>query len=410
MNDYYGNVGPRLTGFAFRLGIVLAVFTCSLFFMLFQGGKLAFMLFIIVFILTAYLLMGRWSGVKKTTGTRALLIEQEKHLVAGASVTIRIQVQIPGFWPVPYLFVKDRIYRKNGGEQLFEASLVPDWKRRGEVEYKTAPLRRGVYHFDAVQCSTEDIFGVFEHTGFIHLPSSFRVYPQTVKIKEWNQLNFMFRGTHYHSMTTRAVRETTQINGVREYNYGDRLSRIHWNATAKTGTLKSKEFERESLPKTTIVLDCCKDHYSSTDSFELAVSVAASLLEFAKRSQLSVSLLTNRYIDPAASSSGYNQMHDHLIDVGAEVSLSLQQIVNDHSRMIPAGTFVVVVSPSVGDRMAQTLAWIKQRQWIPCHLWINAELHSSDERWMKHLKSAAILSYSIHSLQELPSVLGGNGR
>lgn len=410
MKEYYSNIGSKFASFPIRLGIVLAVFICSLFFLLFQGGKLAFMLFIIVFILTVYLIMGRWSGIKKTTGSRTLLMEQDGKLVAGTSVTIHLQVQIPGFWPIPYVFIKDRISRKNGGDQRFEASLVPDWGRRGVVEYRTAPLRRGVYQFGTTECSTEDIFGIFQHTGVIHLPYSFKVYPKIVAIKEWSQLHFMFRGNHFHSMTTRAVRETTQINGVREYNYGDRLSRIHWNATAKTGTLKSKEFEKESLPKTIIILDCHPDHYSSSDQFELAVSVAASLLDYASRNGLLAGLLTHQYIPPGHPSAGHNPMLDHLVEVEANAPRSLQQVIHEHSIHLPAGTFALVISPLQGEPMAQSLGWMKLRQLNPCHLCISGEGRGTGDNWMKLLKAKGILGYSVHTLQELPYVLGGNVR
>ncbi len=150
---------------------------------------------------------------------------------------------------------------------FFEASLVPDWKRRGELEYTTPPLRRGFYHFAGTECSTEDVFGLFQHKAALELPYSVAVLPQTVAIKEWKQLHQLLNGTSHHSASTRAYRETTQLNGVREYIYGDRLSRIHWNATAKTGTWKSKEFERESLPKTVFLLDRAQSSYMNGEIF-----------------------------------------------------------------------------------------------------------------------------------------------
>ena len=66
------------------------------------------------------------------------------------------------------------------------------------------------------------------------------------------------KGGFSHASAARASRETTQINGIREFLPGDRLSRIHWGATAKTGQWKSKEFEREALPRTIVLLDACR--------------------------------------------------------------------------------------------------------------------------------------------------------
>src|SRR5690554_6612045 len=217
-----------------KFWILLLCTLCSMLFVLFQGGKLAFMLFIIVFILGIYLTLGRWSGIASSKGSRVLLNKPSSgHLEAGMALEVNVQIQIPGFWPIPYVIIKDHMIRKNGRSFIFETTFIPDWKRRGEVLYTTPVLRRGFYHFSETACSTEDIFGLFEHKGSMKLDQSFKVLPQTVEIREWKQFNQMIKGAHQHSVVTRASRETTQINGVREYVYGDRISRIHWKTTAR---------------------------------------------------------------------------------------------------------------------------------------------------------------------------------
>ena len=157
----------------------LACFIASLLFVLFQGGKLALMLFIIVSLLALYLGLGRWSGVAATRGTRTLLqVNQERAIAAGTSVSVRIDLRVPGIWPIPYVIVKDRLQRLHGPTIIVEQSAVPDWKRRGIIEYSTPPLRRGHYMFEHTDCSTEDVFGLFKHKGSIALADSFRVMPQ----------------------------------------------------------------------------------------------------------------------------------------------------------------------------------------------------------------------------------------
>ena len=251
---------------------VLCSVVFSFFFLLFQGGKLATMLFTIVTLLSVYLFVGNWSGIKRTQGARILVNkEKEVHLEAGQSLQVQLQLQIPGIMPIPYILIKDRLLRQNGEEMIFEGSCVPDWKRRGEWIYMTSPLKRGTYKFGSSECVAEDVFGLFQHKGRVAMPQQVSVYPQSVNIKEWKQFHQMLKGMHYHSTSAHAHRETTQINGVREYMYGDRLSRIHWNATAKTGTWRSKEFERETLPKTILLLDRTHCVYNNPEQFELAV-------------------------------------------------------------------------------------------------------------------------------------------
>jgi uncharacterized protein (DUF58 family) len=315
---------------------------------------------------------------------------------------------------VPYVLIKDHLRRHNGGDQVFETSLIPDWKRTGVMEYKTPPLRRGVYHFTKTDCSTEDIFGFFEHKGTLALEYSFRVLPQKTTIRDWKKLQQMLKGMHHHSSTARAMRETTQINGAREYNYGDRLSRIHWNATAKTGTLKSKEFERESLPKTIVILDRTKKNYANQEQFELAVSIAASLIEFGTKRDLAFGLLStgmdSMYFEPKYGQSQHLQILNHLIIVEADGNFSLEQILKERTKSLLPGTFVAIISPQIGDTMLSTLAWINLRQMSPCHFWVHDDKTRKHSEWMKELRMKGYLGYEVPSLHELSNALGGRGK
>jgi uncharacterized protein (DUF58 family) len=408
----HAKIGIRQPGrSSSRTLLVLGCLGASLLFVLYQGGKLALMVFVIVAVLNLYLFLGRWSGITRVTGQRKLDSEHtETAIEAGSALKVKVKLQIPGFWPVPYVMIRDRLLRKNGGEHNFEASLIPDWSRKGELEYQTPPLMRGFYHFSQTECSTHDIFGIFEHAGVMELPLSFTVLPRTVPIKEWKQLHRMLKGMHHHTVTTRANRETTQINGVREYSYGDRLSRIHWNATAKTGTLKSKEFERESLPKTIVMLDRQQRSYQTADQFELAVSVAASLLQYGKNREIGLGLLSvgsdSVYFEPKGFQSSTRTMLYHLIEVASDGFHPLQRVLEDRVRLFDAGSCMIIVSPLKGEKILKAMAWLHQRQMVPCHIWLTSNPEDG-KAWCKQLQVKGYMGYAVQSLDELPNVLGG---
>ena len=256
---------------------------------------------------------------------------------------------------------------------------------------------------------------MFQHTGVLPMHESFMVKPQMIAIREWQQFNQAFKGHHYHSTTTQALRETTQINGVREYIYGDRISRIHWNATAKTGTWKSKEFERESLPKTVIAIDRVASNYPNNDTFELAVSVAASLFDYGMHKDLAMGLLsvggTAVFLEPNRIAAHYRKVGQHLIDIEADGVYPFLNILKDRARNFSQGCFFVVISPLMDDTMLQALQWINQRQMNPCHILIGPQAHMPKaEDWVKRLRARGMLAYAVGSLQELPEVLGGSRR
>lgn len=411
MNLSYRRDEPKKFTFTRRYGLILLFFLVSLLFLLFQGGKFAYMVFIIVTVLCLYIVLGRWSGIAKAEGKRSVTGAGKEMLNAGTFLTVNVEVHVPGVWPLPYVNVRDNLTHLGSGNTTFETTLIPDWKRKGRVSYRTHPLRRGHYRFDKTECSTGDVFGVFEHRGRIELPYSFSVLPETVAIPEWNGLKQMMRGVQHHSVTTRAQRETTQINGVREYNYGDRLSRIHWNATARTGTWKSKEFERESELSILIVLERQSDRYADKEAFELAVSTAASLLEFGQKRRMSVGLLSvgkeAALFEPKSGALHYQAMLNHLIGAEADGSYPLARVLEEHGRSFVSGMLAVLVTPEKNGGAWKAMNWVHHKQLNGCQILAGAETGQDHQPWVRFMQARGFLAYPVTGLQELPVQLGG---
>ncbi|REE93108.1 uncharacterized protein (DUF58 family) [Paenibacillus taihuensis] len=404
----------------FRWRLIGLIYISSLLFLLFQGGKTSFMLFCIFNVLLIYLVFGRWSGIAGVSGVRKLSSGvgsiTEQSLSAGSRLDVQITVQIPGVWPIPYVLVRDRLIAQNGKMVPFEASFVPSYRRSGAIAYTTPPLERGVYRFEATECSTRDIFGLFEHKGSFESSVPFSVYPRTIAIRQWKQLKRGAKGPYSTSASRLAAKETTQINGVREYIYGDRLSRIHWNATAKTGQWKSKEFERESLPRTVVVLDRYAGAYENSEQFELAVSAAASMLEFGFRRATAVGLVSiGSRTDGFAPKSSPDQrelMMKHMVRVQADGDQPLYRALRQSGAITQAGSFVVVVSPQTGEDTVRAMEWLNRTGVVPVliHLKPGGEERNkvSDIRngeWMRLLRRSGIMVHTISTLQELPDVL-----
>jgi len=400
--------------FSARYWGIVALLFISLLFLLFQGGKFAFMLFSIVAALSLYILLGRWSGVSNVRGVRTLPDTVSGGTIeAGTSVAVHVQVHIPGFWPVPYVTIQEKLTHSGGEEYTIETILIPDWKRRAEVSYVTPPLRRGVYRFEDTDCATEDIFGLFRHQGRLRLPYAFKVFPQRVDIRDWKQLHHMFRGNPHTSARTRFYRETAQVNGIREYINGDRLSRIHWHASAKTGSWKSKEFEREAIPKIVFVLDRNMSGYRNQEQFELAVSVATSLLDYAICRDMAVGLLSagkeTKVLEPERGDSQKNAIMNHFIEVELDGMNPLREVLQERVRTFIPGTLFVVVSPEFGDALAPSLVLLQQRRMMPFHMWIAAEVSLNvHEQWVQYLRAAGLSGCVVTSLDRLPLVVGGN--
>ncbi|MEK5448665.1 DUF58 domain-containing protein [Paenibacillus sp. FSL R7-0331] len=394
---------------------ILAIWAVTLLYVLFQGGKTSFMLFIMVSVLILYLIIGALGGVRRAKGTRSLYSEQDKPelLYAGGYLRVKLQVNIPGFLPLPYVVVREILKRHNGESWVFEESMIPSLRGHGELQFQTPLLERGSYSFERTDILAEDIFGLVEHKGTFKAEGQFRVLPRAVFVPRWQLYERRSRLAGLQTSLAHSRRETTQINGVRDYVYGDRLTRIHWNATAKTGQWKSKEFEHESVPKTVLVLDGSAAAYGSSNQFELAVSVAASLLGYGIRDRIGIGLCcldrTTKVFVPAESAAERHKMIQYLIDINAEGSGPLVPRLEKSHRMFPKGAYFVLISPQSGQPVLDILRWAESRGMTPAHIQVlNPAAASGAREWAGVLRSRGITGYSVNSLQELPAVLGGD--
>ncbi|WP_339223167.1 DUF58 domain-containing protein [Paenibacillus sp. FSL H8-0332] len=394
---------------------VLAIWVITLFYVLFQGGKTSFMLFIMVSVLILYLFIGGLEGVRRARGSRSFYSEQDKPdlLYAGGYLKVKLDVTIPGFLPLPYVIVREILKRHNGESWVFEESLIPNMGGRGELLFQTPLLERGRYSFENTDILSEDIFGLMEHKGTFKAEGQFRVMPRAVVVPRWQLYERKARLSGPQVSLLQSRRETTQINGVRDYVYGDRLTRIHWNATAKTGEWKSKEFEHESVPRTILVLDGTSSGYYNSAQFELAVSITASLLGFGIRERIGIGLCCldkhNKVFSPAEGNAERQKMIQYLIDINAEGKGPLINRLESVQRMFPKGSYFVLISPQSGRVVLDTLHWAENRGMTPSHIHV---LHPSGKyragEWQNILHSHGVTGHSISTLQELPAVLGGD--
>jgi uncharacterized protein (DUF58 family) len=97
-------------------------------------------------------------------------------------------------------------------------------------------------------------------------------------------------------ITHQLYADPTRVSGVRNYERGDPINRIHWKTTARTGTLHSKTFEPSTVAGATIVLDFHVGRYSDRGEphrSELAVTAAASLANSISLMGQQIGLVTN---------------------------------------------------------------------------------------------------------------------
>jgi uncharacterized protein (DUF58 family) len=387
----------KLTGF----WIILSIWVVCLFYLLFEGGKIPMMLLAMISILTCYWVIGRFNGIQRLKLERKFAVAQG-YIHAGEHVAVNLRITPPKFISIPYLVVSEVLQRHNGEKWSFESSIVPNHQQGTEMHYVTPPLERGTYNFAPTTCQGKDLFGIITYSGSFETSGELRVLPRTIFIPHWDMYSgqVWLKGSELTSKTSR--RETTQINGIRDYAYGDKMSRIHWAATAKTGSWKSKEFERETLPKIVVVLDAHQASYVQAEQFELAVSTTASILEYGIREGLSVGLCTLAHeITPFAPSGGVSvqQMLRHLVDIDVTGSGKHEHRLESISHYFTSGCFFVFVSPMPSTELIDVFRFAKSKLMTPYYIQIG------DENVVQAKRSLS--GIYVTSLQQLPIMMGG---
>ncbi len=197
-------------------------------------------------------------------------------------LTLTNRGSLPVLWVLvedlmPVEFVRPRSPRVSvRGKRLRVVSLGAHGVRR--LTYTVRFLMRGYYPLGPTVLETGDVFGLHRRHRVTGKPTFVLVYPRVIPLARYDLASR--RPVGEVRLQDRLFEDPTRTAGVREYRVGDPLQRVHWKATARTGTLHCRVYEPTSLAGITLLLDFHADGYPDRGEphrSELAVTTAASL-------------------------------------------------------------------------------------------------------------------------------------
>jgi uncharacterized protein (DUF58 family) len=157
--------------------------------------------------------------------------------------------------------------------------------------------KRGIYRYGDFLIESGYPFIFFTKRVFTSVRGEIIVYPE---IKDIDSLSLPFPGEGHEQSLSR-IGEGEEFTMFREFRYGDDSRRIHWKASAKTNKLLVMEYSSDELKKMTIILDNLM--FRDENSFEKAVSFAASLSDRFLKDGYFVRLLTCSKVIPFGNST-----------------------------------------------------------------------------------------------------------
>ena len=192
------------------------------------------------------------------------------------------------------------IQEKTEGKAYFpEVSCLSETEQDIPVLYE----KRGIYRYGDFVIESSFPFLFFSKRILSHVEGEVIVYPE---IKELDR-SITATVNEWYDADQRRSGRGDEFSMIRDFRYGDDRRRIHWKASAKATQLLMKEYAVHEPKKLTIVLDNLKPH--NEESFEKAVSLAASMTDEFLNEGFFIRLLTCRKMIPFGNSK------DHLFKI-----------------------------------------------------------------------------------------------
>jgi uncharacterized protein (DUF58 family) len=220
----------------------------------------------------------------------------------GDTVAVVVTLKNRSWLPVAWTMVEDMLplramtYRPPSLQVRGKRIQLAMLKSHGQqtLFYQLQCNRRGYHQIGPLIIETGDLFGLYRCYRVVTSPHFLLVYPDVVPLEGFELASR--RPIGEVRISHRLYEDPTRIAGVRRYEAGDPLNRVHWRATARTGQLHCKIYESSCVVGATILLDF---HQSAFDPrqepyrSELSVTAAASLANAVSEMDQQVGLVTN---------------------------------------------------------------------------------------------------------------------
>jgi uncharacterized protein (DUF58 family) len=275
--------------------------------------------------------------------------------VEGDDVHVWLEVELESRVPPPSLVLVERIGKL--GER--RTPLHPDGTRYW-AGYTLRALPRGRYTLDAAEVVIEDPFGLQQVTVPVGEAGVLVVYPRLVDLDRL----FSETGARAHEGRRMLIRRPSgfDFHGVREYQEGESLRRVHWRSTARRGRLMVKEVEDAPRDETAVVLDADAAAVAGSppeSSFDVQVRAAGSVLRaHARRGRRAVLVVASmlRESQRISSSDGdWRRALDLLAGLEPSAGGSVTPLLAEDASAAGRSLELTVVTSQVEPRLVERL-------------------------------------------------------
>jgi uncharacterized protein (DUF58 family) len=299
------------------------------------------------------------------------------HVFFGEEIVYEMEVANRKPLPLPWLQIEDELPEElplvkgktsmAHENRVILSNIFPiNWYHRIKRRFTIRCSQRGCYFFGPTRISSGDLFGLFRRGMLIEKLDYLMVYPRLVPLERLGIPSQQLFGDI--RLRKHLFQDPVLTAGVRDYQHGDSLKRIHWKSTARLGKLQTKIYEPTTVLDLSIFLDVrtLKEPYwgGVPQLLELGVITAASISRHALEAGYRVGFHANQLttfsqgLVRVPQSQNPDQML-HILEALAQIhrteTLPITRLVQQEARHLPWGTTLVVISAQPTDDLLATL-------------------------------------------------------
>jgi len=331
----------------------------------------------------------------------------EQRVLFGEEFTFSIALENAKLLPLPWLEIEEAIARslafssrnarvRQGGESVVMESLFSlRWYERVTRLYTVTCMQRGVHAIGPTTLRSGDVFGFLSRQETLANREYLLVYPMVVPLTR-----FSLPARHPfgdYKAPRRLLEDPSRVVGVRDYQYGDELRRVHWKATARTMQLQSKVYQPTTTHTMVIFLNVMQQldvwYGIHPELQELAICAAASVSNWALDEGLAVGLYTNAmmyipeigmklpapgeaseeavslemivagelqrrriHLPPASNEDQRQRIMETLARVQTYFGSPLEDLIQTERTRLPTGATIVVITSAISEPLIDSLA------------------------------------------------------
>jgi uncharacterized protein (DUF58 family) len=227
------------------------------------------------------------------------------------------------------------------------------------LEHEVTFARRGVYTLGRLYSRLHTGAGLQPLLAEHRLEQECRIYPRVVPLRRYmppwrTHVSF----GHYVS---RAAGEGVEFAGIRPYNSGDRIRRIHWRNSLKRQQLYVNEYAPEHNTDVIILLDTlvAVGNTREVTTLDIAVRAAASLTSYYLNQKDRVGLVSYggvcTWVLPSSGQQQWHRILEALLTTRTHFSYLTKDITLIPPRVLPPGALIYVLTTLLDPRIEAVL-------------------------------------------------------